>query len=88
KNQNAQVKQIIESSTILTKEQKEALSKQIDQKVEEVKLPELDRLKEQIPDVGKLPDLTAIKQKLQELKKLPSGVNQLYTGSVKIQNGL
>ncbi|MED2943929.1 YhgE/Pip domain-containing protein [Bacillus swezeyi] len=88
KNQNAQVKQIIESSTILTKEQKEALSKQIDQKVEEVKLPELDRLKEQIPDVGKLPDLSAIKQKLQELKKLPSGVNQLYTGSVKIQNGL
>ncbi|MBU8787821.1 YhgE/Pip family protein [Bacillus glycinifermentans] len=88
KNQNSQVKQIIESSNILTDEQKAALSKQVDQKMDEVKLPELDRLKAQIPDMSKLPDLSGIKQKLNDLKQLPGSVNKLYKGSEKIQNGL
>ncbi|MEK5100147.1 YhgE/Pip domain-containing protein [Bacillus sp. FSL W8-0848] len=88
KHQNSQVKQIIESSKILTDEQKAALSKQVDQKMDEVKLPELDRLKAQIPDMSKLPDLSGIKQKLNDLKQLPGSVNKLYKGSEKIQNGL
>ncbi|ATH94952.1 YhgE/Pip domain-containing protein [Bacillus glycinifermentans] len=88
KNQNSQVKQIIESSNFLTDEQKAALAKQVDEKAGEIKLPELDRLKSQIPDISGLPDLSAIKQKLNDLKQLPGAVNKLYKGSEKIQNGL
>lgn len=88
KNQNSQVKQIIESSNFLTDEQKAALAKQVDEKAGEIKLPELDRLKSQIPDISGLPDLSAIKQKLNDLKQLPGGVNKLYKASEKIQNGL
>ncbi|MEC1440749.1 YhgE/Pip domain-containing protein [Bacillus sonorensis] len=88
KNQNGQVKQIIESSDFLTEEQKAALLKQVEQKTGSIKLPELDRLKAQIPDGSELPDLSDIKQKLNELKQLPGAVNKLYTGSQKIQEGL
>ncbi|UOY88444.1 YhgE/Pip domain-containing protein [Bacillus glycinifermentans] len=88
KNQNSQVKQIIESSNFLTDEQKAALAKQVDEKAGDVKLPELDSLKSQIPDISGLPDLSAIKQKLNDLKQLPGGVNKLYKASEKIQNGL
>lgn len=79
------MKQIIESSDFLTEEQKAALLKQVEQKTGSIKLPELDRLKAQIPDGSELPDLSDIKQKLNELKQLPGAVNKLYTGSQKFK---
>ncbi|NPC92095.1 YhgE/Pip domain-containing protein [Bacillus sp. WMMC1349] len=88
KNQKGNIKKIIESSNLLTKEQKAALAKQIEEKAGDIKLPELDQLKSRIPDLSKLPDLSNIKKEIEKLKNVPDDVNKLYKGSQKIQKGM